>query len=106
MQTYIPMEKRTVVRIIRAQYLDHVEKKGIIPTLRILSFIFLGMVLALAWVYPEISKVVFSTLWTMENHILPKMTACMVSIFLAPLFFEHVQYLISSFEKKSHHDSI
>ena len=35
------MEKRTVAGIIRAQYLDHVEKKGITPTLRVLSFIML-----------------------------------------------------------------
>ena len=34
MQTYIPMEKRTVMRIIHSQYLDHVEKKGILPTMR------------------------------------------------------------------------
>lgn len=106
MQTYIQMEKRTIAGIVRAQYLDHVEKKGITPTLRVLSFIMLWVLLTLAWVYPEASKIVFSTLWTMENHILPKMVACMVSIFFAPLFFDHVRYMISSFEKKSHHDSI
>lgn len=41
MQTYIPMEKRTVRTIVRSQYLDHIEKKGITPTLRVLSFVML-----------------------------------------------------------------
>lgn len=75
MQTYIPMEKRTVIRIVRSQYLDHVEKKGIIPTLKIIAIAIMSVIIAAAWSHPEASKIFFGTLWSMENHILPKMIA-------------------------------
>lgn len=34
MNTYIEMEKRTVLKILKTKYLDHVEKMGILPTLK------------------------------------------------------------------------
>lgn len=106
MQTYIPMEKRTVMRIIHSQYLDHVEKRGIFPTMRALWLVFLGTILGLSWSYPHISSVFFNTLWTMENHILPKIFGATALIFMSPVFFEHIRYLISQLQKKTHHDSI
>lgn len=106
MQTFIPMEKRTITRIIRSQYLDHVEKKGMIPTLKVLAMILAGIFAALSWTYPDISRDIFNVLWTMENYILPKMFVSLFFIMMSPVIFDHVRYLIFSFEKKTHHDSI
>ena len=42
----------------------------------------------------------------MENHILPKIFGATALIFMYPVFFEHIRYLISQLQKKTHHDSI
>lgn len=106
MQTFIPMEKRTVPRILRSQYLDHVEKRGIIPTLKVIGLGLLGALLLLAWTYPDSASTIFSTLWSMENNIIPKTIGVLTSFLASPMFFDHAKYLLLSLNKKTPHASI
>ena len=106
MQKLIPLEKRTVVRIVRSQYLDHVEKRGILPTLKVLAGIMAGVVLAISWAYPAAARVAFSTIWTMENYIIPKMAAVLAAFLASPLIFKHTRHIVSLSSKKTPHASI
>lgn len=106
MQNLIPLEKRTVLRIVRSQYLDHVERKGILPTLKILALVVAGALLAVSWSYPEAARVAFSTLYNMENHILPKAIGVLAAFLASPVIFEHARYVLSSLNKKTPHESL
>lgn len=106
MQNLIPLEKRTVVRIIRSQYLDHVEKRGILPTMKVVAGIMAGAVVAVSWAYPHAAEVAFTTIWNMENHIVPKMLAVLAAFMASPLIFEHARDIVSLRSKKTPHASI
>lgn len=106
MQNFIPMEKRTVARIIRSQYLDHVEKRGVLPTLKTITLMISWFIFAIAWTYPDIATAMIYNIWSMENHIVPKTIGALVAAMSSPLFFENLRYVISSMNKKTPHDSI
>ena len=100
MTTFIQMEKRTIYGILKTKYLDHVEKEGVYPTIKIFLIWFWSFMGALVWSYPDTFGKMVGIILQMWNFIIPK-TVTVLFIFLAlPTVFEEIRGEISEKVKK------
>ena len=91
MDHFIPMEKRTVYTIIKTKYLDHVEKEGMYPTIKLFLVIFWSFIVGLIWAFPDTVGEMVGIIVQMGNFIIPK-TIMVLFVFMGlPVVFEQVR---------------
>lgn len=91
MDHFIPMEKRTVYTILKTKYLDHVEKEGMYPTIKMFLLVFWSFIFGLAWSYPDTIGRMVWTIVQMGNFIIFK-TIMVLFVFMGlPVVFEQVR---------------
>jgi len=85
------MEKRTVYTIIKTKYLDHVEKEGMYPTIKLFLVIFWSFIVGLIWAFPDTVGEMVGIIVQMGNFIIPK-TIMVLFVFMGlPVVFEQVR---------------
>lgn len=91
MDHFIPMEKRTVYTILKTKYLDHVEKEGMYPTIKMFLLVFWSFIFGLAWSYPDTIGRMVGMIVQMGNFIIFK-TIMVLFVFMGlPVVFEQVR---------------
>lgn len=98
--------KRTISGILFSQYLDHIEKRGIMPTIKMILIVIIWLLIVLCWVYPEASSEIIKAAMRMKNYIIPKMIVVFASIFSAPALFFYSRQYIHQLSRQTPHNSI
>lgn len=85
------MEKRTVYTVLKTKYLDHVEKDGMYPTIKIFLLVFWSCMFGMIWAYPDTIGRMFWTIVQMGNFVILK-TIMVLFVFMGlPVVFEQVR---------------
>ena len=101
MDTFIQMEKRTPYTILRTKYLDHIEKQGIVPTLKYAGLGLLSIVIWIWWSYPETMISLFWAIFGVANFLILKIIMVVFLLFAFPAMFEEIVSSLSKSAEKN-----
>jgi len=95
MPTYIEMEKRTPYTILRTKYLDHIEKHGILPTLRHAGTGLAAVIVGFWWSYPDSAINIFWAIFGIGNFLILKVIMVAFLFFGFPAIFDSIMDEVS-----------